>query len=162
MRDETGVIVVPARCHAGHQRAHASRGSKENLAAIVESSDDAIWSKDLEGTITSWNRGAEILYGYAASEIIGQPVTTLAPADLRKKWPGFWKRFGRGESVDHLETVRVTKDGRRIDVSLTVSPIKDAHGRIVGAATIARDITARNKAEAEAIEQRRNSPTFPA
>jgi PAS domain S-box-containing protein len=135
-------------------RRQLAEEENEKLAAIVESSDDAIWSKNLEGTITSWNRGAESLYGYTASEIIGKQVTTLAPADQREEIAGILEKIGRGESVDHLETVRLTKDGRRIDVSLTVSPIKDANKRFVGAATIARDITASKKAEAEATEQR--------
>jgi PAS domain S-box-containing protein len=151
-------IVVEALLIAGllisRSRRRLAEEENEKLAAIVESSDDAIWSKNLEGTITSWNRGAEILYGYTASEIVGQPVTTLAPADQQEEIAGIMEKIRRGESVDHLETVRVTKDGRRIDVSVTVSPIKDAHGRFVGAATIARDITASKKAQAEAIEQR--------
>jgi len=151
-------IVVEALLIAGllisRSRRRLAEEENEKLAAIVESSDDAIWSKSLEGTVTSWNRGAERLYGYSASEIIGQPVSTLAPADQQEEIAEIMKKIGRGESVDHLETVRLTKDGRRIDVSLTVSPIKDAHRKFVGAATIARDMTASKKAEAEAIEQR--------
>ena len=111
-------------------------------------------SETLDGTITSWNGGAEKTFGYPASEIVGQHVTTLVPADLKKEVAGILEQIRGGESVDHLETVRVARDGRRIDVSLTVSPIRDEHRMIVGASTIARDITARNKAEAKAIEQR--------
>lgn len=128
--------------------------ARNNLAAIVETSDDAILSNNLEGVITSWNAGAEKIYDYSASEIVGQHVLTLAPADLQNEVAGILGQIRRGESVDHLETMRVSKDGRKIDVSLTVSPIKDEYGMIIGASTIARDITARKKAEAEAVEQR--------
>src|SRR6266508_4194929 len=120
--------------------------AKSNMAAIVESSSDAILSKRLEGTIISWNAGAEKIYGYAASEMVGQHVSTLAPVDRKEEVPEILERIRRGESVDHLGTVRVTKDGRRIDVSLTISPIMDERGMIIGASTIARDITDRKRA----------------
>jgi two-component system sensor kinase FixL len=128
--------------------------TRKNLAAIVESSDDAILSKTLEGKITSWNAGAEKVYGYSASEIVGQNVSTLAPTDLKEEVTGILERLKRGESVDHLETARMTKDGRQIDVSLTISPIRDERGTIIAASTIARDITARKRAEFEALQQR--------
>lgn len=128
--------------------------ARNNLAAIVESSDDAILSKTLDGTITSWNAGAEKMYGYSGGEMVGQHVSTLAPDDLKAEVTDILEEIRRGESVDHLETVRVTKDGRRIDVSLTISPIRDEHGMIIGASTIARDITERNRAEQEALQQR--------
>jgi PAS domain S-box-containing protein len=111
--------------------------AKDKLAAIVESSDDAILSETLDGIITSWNAGAERMYGYSASEIVGQHVSTLAPSDLKKEVAGILQQIRRGESVDHLETNRITKDGRRIDVLLTISPIRDEHRMIVGASTIA-------------------------
>ena len=117
----------------------------KSLAAIVASSDDAILGKTLDGTITTWNAGAAKMYGYSAREMIGQHVSMLAPADLREEVPHILEQISRGEKVDHLETVRVTRDGRRIDVSLMISPITDEHGRIVGASTIARDITARKR-----------------
>jgi PAS domain S-box-containing protein len=154
MRGETGEIVGLRGVTLDISERMQAEEAKNNLALIVESSDDAIWSKNLTGIITSWNPGAEHMYGYAASEIIGQQVTTLAPADLKKEIADIIEKIQRGESVDHLETARLTKDGRRIDVSITVSPIRDEHRKIVGAATIARDITARKKAEAEAIQQR--------
>ena len=135
-------------------RRRRAEEAKDKLAAIVESSDDAILSKTPEGIITSWNAGAEKMYGYTASEIVGQHVTTLAPAELKAEVAGILEQIQRGENVDHLETVRVTKDGRRIDVSLTISPIKNEDMFVIGASTIARDITARKKAEAEALEQR--------
>ncbi len=117
------------------------------MAAIVENSDDAIISKDLNGTILSWNPGAERLYGYTVREAVGQPVTMLIPPDMPDEEPRILERIRRGERVDHYETVRVRKDGAILDVSLTVSPIKDAEGRIIGASKIARDITMRKRAE---------------
>ena len=154
MRDETGGIVGLRGVTLDISERMQAEEVKNNLVAIVESSDDAILSKTLDGTITTWNAGAERMYGYPASEIVGQHVTTLVPADLKKEVAGILEQIERGESVDHLETVRVTRDGRRLDVSLTISPIRDEHMVIVGASTIARDITARKKAEAEAREQR--------
>jgi two-component system sensor kinase FixL len=115
------------------------------LAAIVESSDDAIIAKDLHGTVLSWNRGAERMYGYSAAEIIGRPISVLIPPDQPDELVDIMARLTRGERVEHYETVRVTKDGRRLDVSLSISPVKDAAGQVVGASTIARDITARKQ-----------------
>jgi two-component system sensor histidine kinase UhpB len=117
------------------------------LAAIVASSDDAILGKNLDGTITTWNAGAAKMYGYSTGEVIGQHVSMLAPAELRSEVPHILEQISRGEKVQRLETVRVTKDGRRIDVSLTISPITDERGMVVGASTIARDITARKRDE---------------
>jgi len=118
------------------------------LAAIVESSEDAIVSKDLEGIITTWNKGAERLFGYTAEEIIGLPVTTLIPPALVDEEPAILRHISRGERIDHYETVRRRKDGTLVDTALTVSPIKDEQGKIIGASKIARDITARKAAEA--------------
>ena len=128
--------------------------AKNNLAAIVETSDDAILSNTLEGIIISWNAGAEKIYGYSANEIVGQHVSTLAPPELKGEVEGILERLSRGESVDHLETQRVSKEGMRIDVSLTISPIRNERGIIIGASTIARDITARKKAEVEGLQHR--------
>ena len=111
------------------------------LASIVESSDDAIVSKDLNGTITSWNRGAERLFGYTAEEAIGQPVTMLIPEDRIDEEPDILQRIRRGERIHHYETIRRRKDGSLANISLTVSPLNDTHGRIVGASKIARDIS---------------------
>jgi PAS domain S-box-containing protein len=122
--------------------------TRERLAAIVNSSDDAIIGHTLEGIITSWNRGAERLYGYSSEEAIGQPLTLLAPPDLSNDLPRILKRLQRGERIDHYETQRLHKDGTRLDVSLTISPIRDSADRIIGASKIARDITARKQAEA--------------
>ena len=124
----------------------------EHLASIVESSDDAIVSKDLDGIIRTWNRGAERLFGYKAAEVIGRPITILIPPDRLDEEPGILARIRRGERVDHYETVRRHKDGSLIDISLTVSPMRDAKGAIVGASKIARDITERKRAE-EALRE---------
>jgi PAS domain S-box-containing protein len=117
------------------------------LAAIIESSDDAIVSKTLDGTITSWNPAAEKLFGYSADEIIGRPISILAAVDRENEMPVILERIRRGEKVDHFETVRRRKDGSLIDISLTVSPIRDQMGQIMGASKIARDITARKQVE---------------
>ncbi len=117
------------------------------LASIVECSDDAIISKDLNGIITSWNKSAERIFGYTAEEAIGKPIAILAPPDRFDDMPGILDQIKQGRRVDHYQTVRRTKDGQLVNVSLTVSPIRDAHGRIVGASKIARDITERKLAE---------------
>ncbi len=119
------------------------------LAAIVASSDDAIFSKTLDGTIVSWNAGAERMYGYTAAEAIGRPVSVLAPPDRPGEIPEILRRLKRGEHVVHLETERIRKNGARIQVSLTVSPIKNAAGTVVGASATARDITERKRGEEE-------------
>lgn len=117
------------------------------LAAIIESSDDAIVSKNLESIVTSWNAGAERLFGYKAEEIIGRPITILFPADREDEEGRILARIRRGERVEHFESTRRRKDGSLIEVSLTISPIKDVQGRIVGASKIARDITRHKEAE---------------
>jgi PAS domain S-box-containing protein/excisionase family DNA binding protein len=117
------------------------------LAAIVASSDDAIIAKTLDGTIVDWNGGAERLYGYSAAEIIGRPIALLVPADRPDELPAIMERLQRGERIDHYETERVTKDGRRLCVSVTISPLRDGSGRIVGASAIARDISERRAME---------------
>ena len=124
----------------------------QHLAAIVESSDDAIISKDLNGTIVSWNKGAQRLFGYAADEIIGKPVLTLIPQERHHEEPGILARIRSGERIDHYETIRQRKDGTLIDVSLTVSPVRDGSGRIVGASKIARDISEQKRA-ADALDR---------
>ena len=120
-----------------------------HLAAIVESSDDAILGKNLEGIITSWNAAAERMYSYSAEEIVGQPVTLLFAPDRQDEFTQIMARICRGERVDHYETMRVRKDGTRLTVSVTISPIKDSSGTIVGASAIARDITERKQLEAK-------------
>jgi PAS domain S-box-containing protein len=117
------------------------------LAAIVESSDDAIISKDLDGVIMTWNRGAERLFGYSAEEAVGKSVILLIPPDRHHEEPAILARLRRGERIDHYETVRRRKDGTLLNISLTVSPVKDADGRILGVSKIARDITERKRAQ---------------
>jgi PAS domain S-box-containing protein len=121
--------------------------TQQRLASIVESSEDAIVSIDLHGTITSWNRGADALYGYAAGEIVGKPISVLIPPDHQDDVPTIMARFRRGERIEHYETRRLRKDGTGVDVSLTVSPIRNDEGQILGASKIARDITQHRQAE---------------
>ncbi|TLY95411.1 MAG: PAS domain S-box protein [Gammaproteobacteria bacterium] len=123
------------------------------LAAIIASSDDAIASKNLQGIITSWNLGAERLFGYSAQEALGKPMAMLIPPERSSEEPAILARIARGESTDHFETVRIGKDGRKIDVSVTISPLRDSQGRIIGASKIARDITDRRLGEAKVQAQ---------
>lgn len=123
--------------------------ASRRLAAIVESSDDAIIGKDLDGIITSWNSGAEHIYGYSIEEAVGQPISMLVPPNRPDEIPQILEKIKRGENVDHFETVRQTKKGDLIDISLTISPIKGDDGAIIGASTIARNITERRKLEKE-------------
>jgi PAS domain S-box-containing protein len=125
--------------------------AQRRLAAIIEYSEDAIASKDLNGIITSWNKSAERLFGYKAEEIIGKPVTLIIPPELHDDEPRILEKIRGGERIEHFETVRVHKNGQRIDVSLTVSPIRDEKGNIVGAAKIVRDITRQKKLEEAAL-----------
>ncbi len=121
--------------------------AQRRLAAIVESSDDAIFGKDLNGIVTSWNPGAEKMFGYSANEMIGRSITTIIPPELQEDERRILKAIGRGERVVQYETVRLTKSGERIDVSLTISPVRDETGRVIGAAKTARDITQQKKTE---------------
>src|SRR4051794_7620533 len=120
-----------------------------HLAAVVDTSSDAILSKTLEGIITSWNASAERIFGYTADEIIGQSIRRLIPEDLQAEEDDILAKLRAGILIDHYETVRIAKDGRRLDVSLSISPVKNAEGRIVGASKIARDVTARKQADEE-------------
>ncbi len=122
------------------------------LAAIVESSDDAIVSKTLEGRILTWNTGAVRIFGYRPEEAIGQPITMIIPPELHDQEREILDKVRRGERVDHFDTVRVTKDGRRIPISLTVSPIRNRHGVIIGASKVARDISERKRIEQTTVE----------
>lgn len=121
--------------------------ASQRLVAIVESSEDAIVSKDLNGIVTSWNPGAERIFGYTAEEMLGQPITKIIPPDLHSDEDRFLATIGRGERIENFETYRCTKSGKRIEVSLTISPVRDEQGRIVGAAKIARDITEQKEAD---------------
>jgi len=135
------------RAQAEEKRKHAEQAARL-LASIVESSDDAIVSKDLDGIVTSWNRGAAKLFGYAPEEMIGTPIAVLFSPDRADEEAEIRARIRRGESIDHYETVRLRKDGTLVDISLTVSPIKGASGKVIGASKIARDITEAKEAQA--------------
>jgi two-component system sensor kinase FixL len=120
------------------------RSDRELLASIVESSQDAVIGKTLEGVVTSWNKAAEDIFGYPAQEILGQSIVILFPPELAAEEPMILQQVRRGERIAHHETVRLHKDGRRLDVSLTVSPIRDATGQVIGASKIVRDISEQN------------------
>ena len=120
------------------------------LAAIVEASEDAIVSKTLNGTIQSWNAAAERLFGYTAAEAVGRPITLIIPQERQDEERTILERLGRGERIKHFETIRVAKDGRRIDISLTVSPLLDDEGHVIGASKVARDITEKKRVEGSA------------
>jgi PAS domain S-box-containing protein len=141
-KNNLGIAPTPREIEA------ALRESEQQLrwlASIIDSSDDAIVSKNLDGIVRSWNSGAERVFGYSASEAIGQPITLLIPQDRQSEEREILTRIRRGERIDHFETVRQRKNGSLIVVSLTVSPVKDANGKIVGASKIARDITEQKK-----------------
>ena len=149
IKDAEGNFVASRSTFVDITERKRAEEASSRLAAIVESSDDAILGKTLEGIITSWNRGAERIYGYSEQEVIGRPISILAPPERADEIPTILRKIRRGERVDNYETVRVCKDGSRIQVSLTVSPVRDANGNVIGASTIARDITERKRAEEE-------------
>ena len=130
------------------------------LASIVDSSDDAIISKTLEGVITSWNRGAERLFGYTAKEAIGQPISMIISLDRRDEETRILARIRQGERIEHFDTVRVRKDGTKVEISLSISPVRDAAGKIIGASKIARDITGRKRIERELSESEQRFRTL--
>ena len=153
MFNAEGVVVGAINMLMDISELKQAERAKAYLAAIVTSSEDAIISKDLRGIVTSWNRAAERLFGYTAEEMIGQPVSLLIPQDRHNEEPHILQRIGRGESIEHYETIRQRKDGTVFPISLTVSPLIDLHGKIVGASKIARDITEQKRAE-EALRER--------
>ncbi len=149
MKDENGAVLqwVGTGTDIDDQRQLTQKlvEAGDKISAVVESSDDAIMSKSLDGTIMSWNSGAQRIFGYTAEEIIGKSILLLIPSELQKEEPEIIARLKNGERIEHFETVRLTKDGRRVDISLTVSPIRDSSGKVVGASKIARDITEETK-----------------
>jgi PAS domain S-box-containing protein len=149
VRSADGSVIGISKIARDITRERRADQATRLLAAIVDSSDDAIVSKNLNGVVTSWNKGAERVFGYTADEMIGQPISKLFPPDRLEEEPMILERLKRGERVDHYQTVRVRKGGEKLHVSLTISPIKDSFGRIVGASKIARDITR----EMAAVEQ---------
>jgi PAS domain S-box-containing protein len=151
-----GAVLV-FRDVSERKRAEVARA---RLAAIVESSDDAIVSKTLDGIILTWNAGAERIFGHTAQEAVGQPITLIIPPDRHDEERQILEKLRRGERVDHFETVRVTRDGRLLDISLTVSPVRDDEGQIIGASKVARDITEKKRAEKALREQDRRKDDF--
>ena len=145
----SGGVSALLRVLRGNREERVDVLSRSRLAAIVESSDDAIVSKNLDGFIQSWNRGAERLFGHTAGEVVGKSITLIIPPELHTEEAAILERLRRGERVDHFETVRVARDGRRVDVSLSISPLFDRRGRIIGASKIARDVTGQRRLEAE-------------
>jgi len=142
-------LISLSRFASGAYQAVTTLDASKQLAAIVESSDDAIIGKDLNGIIKSWNGGAERIFGYTAQEAVGQPIIMLLPPERLDEEPRILERLRRGEHIDHFETVRRRKDGSLVDISLTVSPIFDGHGRPIGASKIARDVSAQKRAESD-------------
>ena len=139
-------MSIDERTPGSHQ-APESEVMAARLAAIVANSDDVILSKTLDGIITSWNGGAERVFGYTADEIVGKHISTIIPPEFIDEEKDIIARLARGERIEHFETVRVAKDGKRVDISLTVSPMRDSGGRIIGASKVARDISDRRRAE---------------
>jgi PAS domain S-box-containing protein len=147
VKNQRGELVGAINCFYDITERKRTERAAASLAAIVESSDDAIISRDLNGVITSWNAGAERLFGYTAQEAIGRPVTMLIPLANIDEETNILEHIRRGESIEHYETVRRRKDGKLLDISLTVSPIRDRQGRVIGASKIARDITEQKEVE---------------
>ena len=160
VRNAQGTIIGASKVARDITERRQSAELRARLAAIVDCSDDAIVSKTLDGVITSWNRGAERLFGYTATEAIGQHISLIIPKDRTAEEHDVLARLRRGERIDHFETIRQAKDGRQLQISLTVSPIRDADGRVIGASKVARDISERIRAEealrrvAEELEER--------
>ena len=160
IRDDFGTPVGAVLVFRDVSDRQDAEEAQARLAAIVESSDDAIVSKTLDGVIRSWNAGAERLFGYTPHEVIGRPITIIIPPERLDEEHEILARIARGERVDHFETVRISKQGRRIDISLTVSPVRDSAGRIVGASKVGRDITDRRRAEEALREADRRKDQF--
>jgi PAS domain S-box-containing protein len=157
VKDSRGSIVGAVNCFQDITERKRSEEAGLRLAAIIESSDDAIVSKDLDGTITSWNGGAERIFGYLAEEIIGKPITILIPPDHQKEEEAIMGRIRRGQRVEHYQTVRQRKNGSLIDISLSISPVRNAQGNVIGASKIARDITEHKRSEAQIINLAREA-----
>jgi PAS domain S-box-containing protein len=152
VRDSKGHIIGASKIARDITERKEAEQSRSLLAAIVDSSDDAIVSKNLDGIITSWNKSAERIFGYSATEAIGQHITLIIPPDRHAEEDHILACLRRGERIDHFQTVRRRKDGTLIDVSVTISPVYDSSGRVIGASKVARDITAQKRAEHELRE----------
>jgi PAS domain S-box-containing protein len=157
LKDRDGNIVGAINCFQDITERKRGEEFALRLASIIGSCDDAIVSKDLDGIITSWNSGAERIFGYPAEEVIGKPITILIPPDYQKEEAAIIERIRRGQRVEHYETVRQRKHGSLIDVSLTISPIRNTQGKVIGASKIARDITERKRNEAQIVNLAREA-----
>ena len=157
VKDSSGNIVGAINCFQDITERKRSEEAALRLAAIIQSSDDAIVGKDLDGIVTTWNGGAERIFGYLAEEIIGKPITILIPPDRQKEEESIIERIRRGQRVEHYETVRQRKDRGLIDISLSVSPVRDAQGKVIGASKIARDITEHKRSQAQIINLAREA-----
>jgi PAS domain S-box-containing protein len=154
VRDASGIVFGISEVARDIEAQKRIERASAQLAAIVESSDDAIVSKSLDGVIQTWNAGAQRIFGYAPEEMIGQNILKIIPPDLQDEERTIIRRIRAGERIEHFDTVRIAKDGRRIPISLTVSPIRDARGAIIGASKVARDISERQRSERELRESR--------
>jgi PAS domain S-box-containing protein len=152
MRDEEGHVVGCVLIFRDISERRGAENALQRLANIVSASDDAIISKTLDGVIQSWNAGAERLYGYSSAEALGRSINLIIPPELHAEERSILERLRNGEHIEHFETIRVAKDGRRVNISLTVSPLRDAAGKIIGASKVARDITERARSEAQLRE----------
>jgi PAS domain S-box-containing protein len=157
VKDSEGNVVGAVNCFQDVTERKLGEEAALRLAAMIASSDDAIIGKDLDGTITSWNGGAQRIFGYLAEEIIGKPIMILVPPDRQKEEETILERIGRGERVEHYETIRKRKDGSSIEISLTISPVRNAQGKVIGSSKIARDITERKRSEAQIINLAREA-----
>jgi PAS domain S-box-containing protein len=155
VRDATGLVIAASETARDIEAQKRAERATAQLAAIVESSEDAIVSKTLEGIVQSWNASAQRIFGYTPEEMIGKPITTIIPPEHHSEESMIIQRIRSGQPVEPFDTTRIAKDGRRIAISLTVSPIRNARGEVIGASKIARDITQRKRAERELVESRR-------
>ena len=160
IRNDKGVIVGASKVARDISSQREAETATRHLAAIVDSSEDAIISKDLNGIITSWNRAAEKLFGYTAKEAVGKPITMLMRATEAVEEPTILAKIARGEKIEHHETTRVRKNGELVQVSLTISAIRDASGKVIGASKIARDITEQKRIEGDLLESRRQLAAY--
>jgi PAS domain S-box-containing protein len=160
VKDAAGRVIGASRVLRDITRRKEAERTTGMLAAIVDCSDDAIISKDLNGVINSWNKGAERMFGYAAREAVGQHITLIIPPDRQEEETSIIERLKRGERVDHFETLRVRRDGTPLDISLTISPLRDGEGRVIGASKVARDITERKRADQALRESKERLRSF--
>jgi PAS domain S-box-containing protein len=159
VRDETGRVIGGSKIARDISERKQNEQLALQLAAIVDSADDAIISKDLNGIVRSWNEGARRMFGYCAEEMIGQPVLRLIPAHLHSEEDEILRKLRAGERIDHYETTRTRKDGQRIDVSVTISPLRDGSGQVIGASKIARDISDRKRMERLLVQSEKLAAT---